>query len=279
MSESIYTTVSVNFKFQDKASLSFPFMDYGFLYGYGLFETVRVAAGKPILLEKHLERLRSGATILDIPMLHTDSEYMTHIQSLIAENHVKDATLNIYLTPGDREADLSQLSFGDSRVLILLRQIPEIHPEHLYSLSMAQESFQRTPLDRFKTMSWMKNVLERKLSLGYDDVLLYSSEKEILEASMSNVFFVKGDLCYTSSSSVVLRGITRQFLLSQSEAIGFDIVECQIMKDDLKDMEEVFLTNSVRGVMLVESVKGMPHLKSGKISRLIQIRYRQLLGI
>lgn len=279
MSSSVYPILSVNFEFQDKTTLAFPFMDYGFLYGYGLFETIRISKGKPVLLEQHLSRLRQGSTILDIPMLHTDAHYKSHIQELVSQNNVQEAVLNIYLTPGDREADLSQVSFGDFRVVLMLRKFPDVHPEHRYRLSMAQESFQRTPLDRLKTMSWMKNILERKLSLGYDDVLLYSSDKEILEASMSNVFFVKGDLCYTSSSSVVLRGITRQFLLSQSEAIGFDIVECQIMKEDLKDMEEIFLTNSVRGVMLVDSVKGMPHLNSGKVSQLIQIRYRQLLGV
>ncbi len=279
MTQSVFPILSVNFEFKSAEMVPFPFMDYGFLYGYGLFETIRISKGHAILLKKHLHRLRQAATILDIPMEDSDAHYAAHIEDLIEKNNTRDAVLNIYLTPGNREKDPSQIVFGDSMVMMVLRDFPDIKVEYRHSLSFSQESFQRTPLDGFKTMSWMKNILERKLSLGYDDVLLYSADKEILEASMSNAFFVKGDLCYTSSSPVVLRGVTRQFLLDKASEIGIEIVECQIMKSDLNDMEEIFLTNAVRGIMLVDSVKGLPHLKSGKIAQLMQLRYRQLLGV
>ena len=72
--DSVFNYISENLELKKKEAMEFPFMDYGFLYGYGLFETIRVEQGKPVLAQEHLDRMRSGAIILDIPLEYSDDE-------------------------------------------------------------------------------------------------------------------------------------------------------------------------------------------------------------
>lgn len=162
-------------------------------------------------------------------------------------------------------------------MLIIPRRFPEYTSKEGVVLSVKQESFQRTPLDRVKTMSWMKNVLERKLYPEGDDVLLYNVFDEVLESCTANVFFVKGRTLITPNSPVILSGITRQFLLNQKDKLGFEVRHERVTVDDLDDMDDLFLTNSSRGVFKVKSVIDYPHLKSGSVTEEVQARYSVLI--
>ena len=71
--------------------------------------------------------------------------------------------------------------------MILNRKWPFYSLDYEASLDLRQEAFQKTPLDRYKTLSWMKNILEKRLSAHEDDVLLYSEDSVVLETSRANV--------------------------------------------------------------------------------------------
>ena len=81
----VYPYINVNGRLQEKESLSFPFLDYGFLYGYGAFDTILINQGHPVLLENHFKRLQRTSILLDIPCPYNFQTLETNIQELAAQ--------------------------------------------------------------------------------------------------------------------------------------------------------------------------------------------------
>jgi branched-subunit amino acid aminotransferase/4-amino-4-deoxychorismate lyase len=275
----VFPYIASNLEIKKRADLSFPYLDYGFLYGYGLFESIRIHNGVPLLLNEHLARLQRGSIILDIPFDFSQSKVEQTMYDLIKKNEVTHCIFNIYLTPGDRSQDPALLSIDNPFLLMVCRPWPEYNHDQRHVLECRKESFQRTPLDRFKTLSWMKNVLERRLSPDVDDVLLFSQSDLVLETTRANVFFVKDDIVVTPKSSSILMGITKQFLLENQKEFDSCILEEPVFTDYLETYDEIFLTNTLKGVFLVDSVRGHKNLKSGPVSEKIQKQYRTLLQL
>ena len=126
----VCTYVSKNLDIVDKKSLSFPFSDCGFLYGYGLFESIRICNGVPVFLEQHLARLKRGSIILDIPFLYSEEQVISEVTQLIEKNSVSgDAILNFYLTAGDRGQNITDLDSSGPMFLLVIRPCPEYNPD------------------------------------------------------------------------------------------------------------------------------------------------------
>ena len=275
--DSVYSYISENLCIKNKQELSFPFLDYGFLYGYGLFESIKVKDGIPLLLDYHVARLKRGSVILDIPFEYSFDDIKTHVSFLIEKNQVKESILNFYLTPGNRDEDPSSVQMNSPFFLMVNRVWPNYKSDYSIKLELRQESFKKTPLDRFKTLSWMKNILEKRLSPDSDDVLLYDEDGNLLEASRANVYFVKEKTIYTPKSSVVLPGVIRQFLIDNQNSLGVEIKESPIGIQHLSDFDEIFLSNALRGVFLVKDFTRFPGLVSGDVSKRVQAQFLNLL--
>jgi branched-subunit amino acid aminotransferase/4-amino-4-deoxychorismate lyase len=273
--EAIYNYISKNMTTVKKEDLIFPYLDYGFLYGYGLFESIRVLDGKAILLQDHINRIRKCSIELEIPFFYSDEDIKRKVDELISINNVVTGVLNFYLTPGDRGIDPAKVVDNDPFFLILMRQYPKYSSEDKLSLDVRPLAFQRTPLDRYKTLSWMKNVLENKLST-FDDILLYDDNEMLLETTRSNMFFIKDDVLITPKSTVILPGITRGFLIKSAAKLSFKIEEREVYVGELLGFDEVFLTNSLRSIILVDSINNIPNLKSKEKTIQIQKSYFEL---
>ncbi len=275
----IFPIVYYKGEFVASASVPFPYDDYGFLYGYGFFETVRIHNGTPLLFDHHWDRLESSAIITDIqpPVLRREAKEA--VMTLIKTNNVVNATLNIYLTAGDRPVGTHRVVLGQPMTLMVLRPFTQSRANIGIHLGIRQESFQRIQLDQFKMLAYVKNILEKSLCDPYDDVLLYSEDQSILETPTANVFFIKRNQIITPKSDYILPGVTRRFLIDQLPTIGFSVSETPITVPDLDQFDEIFLTSSLRGIVLVDQMEHYPTLKSGPVSRLIQKYYNDALGV
>ena len=91
---SVYPNILVDLKVRSKDDLGFPFLDYGYLYGYGLFESIKVNNGEAVLLTEHIKRIRRGAIILDIPFEYKDEEIQKAVRELIQKNDISIGILN-----------------------------------------------------------------------------------------------------------------------------------------------------------------------------------------
>ena len=272
-----YTYISKNFNIVNEKDLSFPFSDMGFLYGYGLFETMRVTDGKVKLMTQHYKRLFRSSISLDIDIPFSEYEFCAGVTALIQKNKVSSAVFNVYLTAGDRSGLLTKEEKPSPVLLMVLRPFESDKLKNTVRLDFKKESFQRTPLDGLKTMAWMKNWLELRFSNeDSDDVLLYNGQSHILETPLANVFFVKNNQLITPCSSCVLQGVTREFLIENQQSIPYDIIQRDIHKDELAQMDEIFLTNSLKGIVKVTYLKSFPQLKSKSVTENIEQIYNTL---
>jgi branched-subunit amino acid aminotransferase/4-amino-4-deoxychorismate lyase len=269
--------VSENLEIKRVGDLKFPVSDYGFLYGFGVFETILVHAGQAVLLHQHLMRLQFGAGVFEIPFDYDETQLAEAAKALLKKNDVESGILNIYITPGERPELGGQFEFDRPFLLMVVRPLGAIKQE--INLCIREESFQRTRMDRFKTLSFMKNVLERRLAAKYDDVLLYNHAQELLETPTANVFFVQENRIVTPKSPVVMTGVVRQYLMDHQKELGVSVTERAVFLDELTDFDEIFLANSLRGIILVKSTEGFAHLVSGNISHGVKEYYLKKLNL
>jgi branched-subunit amino acid aminotransferase/4-amino-4-deoxychorismate lyase len=264
----LYKYFSDNFEIKSQSSYPNLLEDTGFLYGYGLFETILIQKKISIFFKEHFNRLEKSAKVLGIPFDILESKMLQAINALIEINNINDAKLNIYLTAGCNSSKKNIRPH--SRFLLVVRSLPI---EKEYSLTIKKDKFSRTTLDSLKTLSFLRNFLEKKQAYPFDDVILYNSRKNILETTTANVFFIKERTIFTPKSSLILSGIARNWLKNNCPKIGLSFKEVKINLTTIQDYEEIFLTNSLRGIILVKSVEDFPNLCSKNITQQIRDYY------
>mgnify|MGYP003719682697 FL=1 len=231
--------------------------DRGFLYGDGVFETLRIYNGKPFLFDRHIGRLSHGLGSLFIGDKYSFSEYLEHTRELIEKNHVTEGVLRIQATRGPGKRGYSTTGNYDPTVLISLHEAPNIDPNNVLPVKLATSTqilSDHDPFSTLKTTNKLANIvaLREAEKVGMDDALLTNQTGNITEASGSNVFWTKDNTLFTPPvSSGCLSGITRGMILELAIALKLPTSQQDITPTELGNAESVFLTNSVREIQPV----------------------------
>ncbi len=191
--------------------------------------------GKILFLDSHIDRLLKGAEFL-FPNVGWTS------------NHQK---LKEHVLSEFKDESYFRLTLFDDSVHLERRQLDESSD----SLKMTSAIKLKTPgmIPSFlKVSNYLESDLEiaKAKTLGFDDVMYFDKNGNVAEASSSNVFIVTklNQIKTPPVSSMVLEGITRQKLITKLKAGGFNIVETAISKVELENAQEIWLTNSVKGI-------------------------------
>ena len=263
--------VFLNGDFIEEEEANISVFDRGFMYGDGVFETLRIYNGKPFLFDRHIGRLSHGLGSLFIGDKYSFSEYLEHTRELIEENNVTEGVLRIQATRGPGKRGYSTTGNYDPTVLISLHEAPNVDPNNASPVKLAtsiQVLSDHDPFSTLKTTNKLANIvaLREAEKAGMDDALLTNHNGNITEASGSNVFWVKGNALFTPPvSSGCLSGITRGMILELAITMNLPTAQQDITPTQLGDAESVFLTNSVREIQPVIQIDG----KSITISPLI----------
>lgn len=215
-----------------------PATDDGLIRGDGVFEVLRLYAGRPYALADHLARLeRSAANLrlpLDLDAIHTDVATLLTAAGTGAEH----GCLRIVVTRGGRR-------------LLLTESLPDNPPE----ISLGSVTYAPTRLlDGIKSLSYAPNMLATRLARerGFGEALLVTPHGRVLEAPTSSLFWVAGGLLATTPlDDHVLASITRARVIALSGA-----AERPIALDALKRADELFLVSTTREVQPVVGVDG-----------------------
>jgi 4-amino-4-deoxychorismate lyase len=212
-------------------------LDEGYQFGLGVFETIAVEHGNPLLLDWHLERLQTSAGFLRIDRTVSAKEVFQYLEGKETTHHA----LKIMLS-------------GENK-LFTLRENP-------YSAERLQKGFslgystvyrnETSPLVCHKTMNYGDCILEKRrcLALGLDELIFRNSRGEICEGTATNLFFVRDGKLFTPSAACgLLPGVMRRFILEH-----FPVTEGRFTKDDICSAEECFVTNSLMGIMPVNEL-------------------------
>lgn len=258
--------------------------DRGFLYGDGAFETVRIYDGKPFMIDEHITRLLQGLKALRFQKLPAGLK--VYALKLIEANKVLNGVLRIAVTRGELTSGIDPSACKEPTVVITAREgMP--YNEGLYEKgfkaiipSVRKDS--RSPLCKVKSANFLTHILAKAEAsdVGVDEAIMLNYEGFLTEATVSNIFLLKGKTLFTSSvESGILPGITRKVLLEMAEKMGLNAGEREIRPEEIYNADEAFLTNSLMEVMPLVEVDKKPVGSGllGKVTMDIRQRYKMLV--
>ena len=256
--------VFLNGQFVPEAQAVVPINDRGFMYGDGLFETMRVVNGRPFRMAQHLERMSRGADFLKIRCPFTPEELQDFAGQLIEQNQMPDAILRVTLTRGPGERGYTPCACGKPTVIMSLQAAPPLDMESPARWSLVTSSINipaGDPLASFKTMNKLAHVLARMEAVekGADEALLVNTNGEVAETASGNLFWIfRGRVCTVPADRGVLPGVTRAVVLEICQALGLPTDQRVIKPEALRDSEGIFITQSVFGIVPVTALDGEP---------------------
>jgi len=261
-------------------------LDRGFLYGDGLFETVRAYAGQPFQLQAHLERLAASAAELHIAERLDTEPVARGVAELLDANGLAeaDAYIRITLTRGIHTGALTLEPAAEPTVAIIAKPLHLPPPERTErGVALVTASARRnadSPLPRHKTLNYLESLLAKTEAkeAGADDALLLNTRGEVAEAASSNLFIVRdGILATPPLEAAILPGITRGQVLRLATALGIAAAERPIGPAELLEADELFLTNAIVEVLPVRALDRHPigDGRPGPLTRRLHAAYRE----
>jgi 4-amino-4-deoxychorismate lyase len=231
--------------------------DRGLAYGDGLFETIAVNAGQPVLLERHMARLAQGCTRLAIPL----DEPGVRQQLLAFSQQVGDGVAKLIVTRGDGLRGYASPNPSCPRLILQAAAkpvYPQTHAEQGVRLFPCTTRLAEQPLlAGLKHLNRLEQVLARNEWQGSDHAegLMRDVTGRVIEGVYSNLLLViKGVLVTADLSRCGVAGVMRAELLAQAEAQGIACEVRDIRYDELLAADEVMLCNSLYGVWPVRAL-------------------------
>jgi len=249
-----------------EASVS-PF-DRGFLYGDGFFETLRAFGGAAFLLREHIDRLNASCRETGWRWCLDAGEAADAVSGLLARNGMADAYLRITVSRGSASVPLTELQCAEPTVLIEVRDVPLPPLDAPPNIALAGSPYrrnERSPVVRHKSLSYQFNLmaLAEGRGRGADEVFFLNPSGCLTEGAISNLFFVRDGALYTPAVECgLLPGVTRAAVIDLARNDGLEVSCGRYFEDDLRRAEEIFCTNSLRGIMGVERIVDYPELGS-----------------
>jgi branched-chain amino acid aminotransferase len=223
-----------------------PVTDEGLLRGDGVFEVVRLYAGRPYALDAHLERMRRSAENLRLPL--DIAAVAEDAAALLAATRPGDAAMRLLATRGGHR-------------IALIEALPNL-PE---TLAVGCVTYSPTRvLDGIKSLSYAANMLCSRLARerGFDEALLVTPHGRVLEAPTATFFWVGDDELRTPPlDDHLLDSITRRAVMSCCE-----VREVHTTLDDLRGAQEAFLASSLKEVMPVHRIEDIELSAPGPVT-------------
>lgn len=215
------------------------FLDNGYNYGYGLFETILILQ-KPVFLSQHLNRLNQGLKKLNINKQIPNQEVVNYIE--------KNNYLNCVL----------KICVSENNKIFTTRPIPYKQEQYKQGFSIKVSNLKRNPYSHavyLKSLNYLDNIVENKLAKaeGFDEVIFFNVYNHLAEGSVSNIFFMKNNIIHTPSINCgILNGVVREWIIN-----NYQVNQGEYIYNDLIKSDGVFITNSIMGIMKVTNLNNI----------------------
>lgn len=259
--------------------------DHGFLYGDGIYETLRVYNGKAFLIDEHLQRLNRSASLIRLAIPKSKEGIKKAIALTLDANGLKEAYVRITISRGAGPIGLDPALCEEPTFVVIASEFKN-YPEAYYREGVSvmipevRRNHKAALNPQIKSQNFLNNILakiESKAAGAYEAVML-NTDGFLAEGTISNIFFVKdGFLCTPSVDCGILDGITRALVLSLAIKAGLKTEEGFYRPEEVNFSSEVFLTNSTMEVMPVNKVNGIP-FSPGPITSMLHAAYKQAVS-
>jgi branched-chain amino acid aminotransferase len=273
--------IFLNNKIVQEADAVVSVYDHGFLYGDGIYETMRSYDGVVFMIEKHLERLVRSASMTKLAI--PDTGFITDaVHSTLEANKLSGAYIRVTVSRGKGPVGLDPALCKEPTVVVIAEPFRE-YPEHLYNsgVKLVVANTRRNLVEainpKIKSLNFLNNIfakMEAKERGAYEAIML-NVEGVIAEGTVSNIFFVKENVLCTPAPEVgVLDGITRELVISIAKKSGVRVNEGRFHPSDLFSASEVFFTNTTSEIMPVSQVEAVS-FKVGEVAKSLRALYKE----
>lgn len=230
-----------------------------FRYGDSVFESIRIANGQPVFIDDHFERFTQACVILQLtlPKWLNVSSLEKIILELAAKNNTPKAA-RVRLTAYRTNGLTYRPDANDAEILV------ETYPldDETYTLSdkgltigvYKAERKVVTSYSQFKTGNSLLYVLAGVYANvhKFDEVLILNPDDRVVEAISSNIFVVKNGQLFTPPlGDGCINGVMRRNIIEIAEEGGYKVNEKSFTVSFVEDADEVFLTNTIKGIVWV----------------------------
>lgn len=237
-----------------------PVLDRGFLYGDGLFETLKAVHGRIELLGQHLERLAASARELRLPFPER-YPFEERLRRLLAVNRLVSglAAVKIILTRGEHpELGFPEVSRGTLVITARPYTPPPPREYHRGWETVIFPARRTTFLGRHKSLNYLFYLAARQYARdrGAKEALILEADGRLSEAAAANLVLLRAGVYETPEAQSALPGVTLAALARGLTARGRELVPVPLRPADLWEAEGLWLINSLLGLMPVCAVNG-----------------------
>ena len=257
-------TVNVNGRITPDHDAVISVFDHGFLYGEGIYETMRTYNQRPFLFDRHMRRLRNSAWMIALDLHFTDSELAAQIRDTRAAAELKgaEAYIRVLVTRGVGELTYDPNATPTHSVVIIVKPQVDPPPEaYEQGVSVVIVDVVRNHPDSVNPQIKSNNLLncalaaQQAIRRGGFEGIMRNYRGELSECTTANLFVVRDGIAMTPPiDSGLLPGITREFLFEVGKEEGIAVREEVLRDEDLFMADEAFLTSTTREVVPIVKV-------------------------
>lgn len=276
--------IYLNNKVVPKDSAVISVFDHGFLYGDGIYETLRAYDGVVFMLDEHVKRLFRSASLIELGIPKSQEAVKKAVYKTMKANRVKEAVIRITVSRGAGPVGLDPALCPEPTFVIFVtpfRKYPAQYYQKGVKVAIAdvRRNYSRALDPRIKSLNFLNNVLakiEAKKKGAYEAVML-NYRGYIAEGTITNIFFIKNNVLCTPSLKVgILDGITRKLILEAAHELHIETCEGRFRPEDIRNAQEVFISNTTMEVMPVaEIINVKKYPGPGSHARLLHKAYRK----
>jgi branched-chain amino acid aminotransferase len=277
--------VYLNGKLVPRSQAKISALDYGFLFGYGLYETIRAYNGRPFRLDAHIARMRYSAEKLGI--LIKPGEIRQAVKDTILANGFADTRIRITLSIGEGTITPNLSSCLEPTIAVLVTEYHPPSPEKYQNgykvIISGIRRNSRSPVTYMKSANTMEAMLARQEARekGMDEALFMNEKGFATETSGSNLFLIKDGVLITPRFETgILPGVTRVVVFEVAHQLGIKVKEKNVRLEELLGGDEAFITNSLIEIVPVTMVDGkkIGPGKPGPITGRLTTGYKNLVA-
>ncbi len=236
--------------------------DHGFLYGDGVYETLRAYQGRIFLWERHVARLRRSCELIGLELPMQDEAWISIIAELLVRNGLQDAGLRVTVSRGEGELGIDPNLCPNPTIVVMAKPVvtytdKQLEQGKILHLSSVRRNPELAQSPQIKALSFLNNILAKQeaVRVGADDALMLNMEGYLAECTTSNIFFVKNKQLYTPAVDCgILKGITREVIMELANERGVSVEEGQYTMEQLLQADECFMTNTGIEIMPVSRI-------------------------
>jgi branched-subunit amino acid aminotransferase/4-amino-4-deoxychorismate lyase len=253
-----------------------PVIDIGVLRGYGIFDSVAGIDDRIVFFDEHYKRFETSAKIMRLKIPLKKGEIKKIIEGLLKRNGYRLSKIRLVLTGGKT---IGSLDFDRrSENFFILAEKTELPPKDSYTrgVKLITAAYERE-IPRAKSNDYVAAVyLQPSQKKAGATEILYTFRGNVLEATTSNFFIIKGNKLITAKDGILF-GITRDKVIGLAKR-SMDVEERIVKTSEFKAADEAFITSTYKKVMPVVKIDNLiiGNGKVGPKTRLLMQRYNEL---